>query len=99
MIRPTDMPGPSARQRRADHEIEITTHEAPLAGLPDALVGRTLVQLSDFHRGCGNTDPLIADAVARANRLEPDYIALTGDYVDHHKRDILPIVRMLAGLR
>lgn len=80
-------------------KLEVCAHDIPIAGLPAEHAGRTAVQLSDFHRGCGNTDEVIRQAIYTANTLEPDYIFLTGDFVDHKKQDILPIVRMVSGLR
>lgn len=80
-------------------DLETRTYDLPLVNLPDSLIGKTVVQLSDFHRGCGQTDPLIEEAVAQTNALEPDYILLTGDFVDRHKRDITPAVNLVRKLR
>jgi predicted MPP superfamily phosphohydrolase len=80
-------------------KLEVCSQDIPFAGLPTELSGKTAVQLSDFHRGCGNTDEIIQEAIHTANALEPDYIFVTGDFVDHKKQDILPIVRMVSGLR
>jgi len=87
----------SIPQRKS--EIEITTHDVHLAGLPVDLNGISIVQISDLHRGCGNTDALISEAVATVNRLNPDLIAITGDIVDEHKHEILPAVKMVSCLR
>src|SRR5688500_7294918 len=80
-------------------QIEITRHDVPLPHLPAELRGLTIVQISDLHRGCGGTDGLIQEAVQRANELAPDFIALTGDFVDEHKRDVLPAVKAVSALR
>lgn len=80
-------------------EIEITTHDVALRNLPLAADGITIVHVSDLHRGCGGMDGLICEALAAVNALMPDYIALTGDFVDEHKKDVLPAVKMIAGLR
>lgn len=81
-----------------DLGIEVTTHDAAIPFLPHSLAGTTVAQLSDFHRGCGNSDALIRAAVAQTNALEADYIFLTGDFVDGKKKDILPIAEMMSGL-
>lgn len=80
-------------------DLEITTHDVVLPLLPPAAEGLTIAQISDLHRGCGGTDDLIREAVVRVNALEPDIIAITGDFVDRHKRDVLPVVKMVSGLR
>lgn len=79
--------------------IELTRHIVSLPGLPSDLRGITLVHLSDFHRGNGNTDPIIEATIDTANALEPDIVALTGDFVNHRREDILPIVKMVSHLR
>lgn len=67
----------NARRRAAVRDVDIT-----IAGLPMALQGYTVVQITDLHVG-----PTIkrryVDAVVRAvNALTPDAIVLTGDLVD-----------------
>jgi predicted MPP superfamily phosphohydrolase len=94
---PNSAASESAAPRHLD--IEVTTHDVFLAGLPVALNGLKLVQISDLHRGCGDTDVLISKAVAAVNNLSPDLIALTGDVVDEYKHDILPAVKMVSCLR
>lgn len=79
--------------------IEITNHEVVLPHLPQHEDGTTIVQISDLHKGCGDTDSLICEAMATASQLYPDYIVVTGDFVDEHTRDILPAVNIVSGLR
>jgi predicted MPP superfamily phosphohydrolase len=83
----------------ADSELEITRHEVALDYLPVEANGISIAQISDLHRGCGHTEALICEALAVVNSLEPDYIAVTGDFVDEHKKDVLPAVKMVVGLR
>ena len=73
--------------------------DVPIAGLPEALHGFTIAQISDVHVG-----PTIGrdyvDAVVRSvNRLEPDMVAVTGDLVDGRVPDLAPHVAPLAGLQ
>jgi predicted MPP superfamily phosphohydrolase len=100
MIRQTD----TAEETRAAGsesapDIEFTIHDVPMPGLKPESTGLRLVQLSDLHWGCGDTSGLLHDAVARANALEPDFVFLTGDFVDDHKRAVLPAVRLVSELR
>ncbi len=53
----------------------------PLTGLPPAFDGLRLAVLSDFHHGPLVPAERIRQAVNLANRLRPDVIALTGDFV------------------
>ena len=53
----------------------------PVPGLPPALSGLTIAQLSDLHRGPYTGQHQIRAAVQAVNALAPDLIALTGDYV------------------
>jgi len=78
--------------------IELTRHDVELVGLPPEQSGITIVQISDFHRGCGNPDALITTAVGCVNALEPDYVVITGDFIDGRRKDILPVVKLVSGL-
>ncbi len=53
-----------------------------LPGLPGALEGFTIVQISDLHVGPTIKAGLVRAVVARVNQLRPDLIAVTGDVVD-----------------
>ena len=56
--------------------------DVPLAGLPEALHGFTIAQLSDIHVGPTIKRPFVERIVARVNALEADVVAITGDLVD-----------------
>lgn len=60
--------------------IERLTFE--ITGLPEALQGKTLVQLSDLHfDGLRLSEELLLEAIDTTNQIQPDLIMLTGDYV------------------
>lgn len=61
--------------------IEISEQRIWLNGLPDAFSGLRIVQLSDIHHGKYYPLEAAARAVALANALKPDLVALTGDFV------------------
>ncbi|STQ97641.1 Uncharacterized metallophosphoesterase Cj0846 [Janthinobacterium lividum] len=65
--------------RRVARVREVTV---PIAGLPAALQGLTIVQLSDIHVGATIKRAYVQAIVARTNGLQPDIIAITGDVVD-----------------
>ncbi|MBL8913665.1 MAG: metallophosphoesterase [Archangium sp.] len=53
-----------------------------LPGLPKALDGFTIVQLSDIHVGAIIQEKFLDQMVQTANGAKPDLIAITGDLVD-----------------
>ncbi|MFQ5694540.1 MAG: metallophosphoesterase [Terriglobia bacterium] len=61
--------------------------------------GLRLVQLSDIHHGLYTRLDEVEKAVELANSLEPDLVALTGDFVSNSPNYIEPVARVLGGLR
>lgn len=59
----------------------LVSVEIPLARLPAAWDGLTIVQLSDFHYDPHLTLAPIRKAIEITNGLRPDLIVLTGDFV------------------
>lgn len=70
----------------------------PVRGLPAAADGLRVVQLSDFHLRPVTEIGHIRRAVELANRLQPDLITLTGDYVTVQAEDIFDLAPALAQL-
>jgi predicted MPP superfamily phosphohydrolase len=60
----------------------------PLAGLPAALEGFTIAQISDIHVGTTIKRHFVQAIVDRVNRLGADMVAITGDLVDGSVRDL-----------
>ncbi len=80
----------TAAVRRVDIHID---------GLPAALHGFTIVQISDVHVGPTVKRGFVERIVEAVNRLQPDAVAVTGDLVDGRVRDLQGDVAPLAGLR
>jgi len=78
-------------------QLELCRRTIELPRLPEALDGLLIVQLSDFHFTGRVGKAYFREVVARANELQPDLIALTGDLVDH-TRWIDWIPELLGGL-
>lgn len=76
----------------------VREETAFVPGLPAALEGFSVVQISDVHGGSFVGPGDLADIVDAANALAPDVIALTGDYVTHHAREFERVAADLARL-
>ena len=61
--------------------LALTRVDVPMRGLPAALDGFTIVQLSDLHRGPVMTEEDISRAVDLALQQTVDLVVLTGDFV------------------
>src|ERR687893_1267810 len=95
-------PGLVQAARRAFAEpylLSVERHEVALERLPRALDGLRVVQLSDIHNGPFTGPGQIERAVEEANRLDPDIVALTGDYVSHEREYAAPCAEILGRLR
>lgn len=67
------------------HWLEITRREMPLANLPPALEGATLVHLSDLHVGNRVDSEYQKSVLDRTRALEPDVVAFTGDFITNNR--------------
>ena len=79
--------------------LTIEHHAIQLAKLPQAFDGFRIVHLSDIHHSPFTSREQIERAVETANRLKPDIIALTGDYISHDRRYAAPCAELLGRLR
>jgi predicted MPP superfamily phosphohydrolase len=79
--------------------LAITRRAFPVRNLPPELDGLRVVQLTDIHLGPWNSVGYVRDVVAAANSLDPDLVALTGDYVLRSSDYVAPAAATLAGLR
>ena len=79
--------------------VEVVRQRIRLARLPKAFEGFRIAQLSDIHLGPFTTADYIRRCVAITNGLQPDLIALTGDYVCWDPEAQGEAVRVLADLR
>ena len=63
------------------HWIDIVHRPLPIAHLPNQLVGRRLVQISDLHVGESLDKSFISNALASIAHLQPDLLVITGDFM------------------
>lgn len=92
-------PGKAAYRRWLARGGVRTEHvDVPVPGLPEALDGLVMVQLSDLHGGCfldeGSLGP-VTDLVAAA---EPDLLFVTGDFVTRTVDDVYELGAFLGRL-
>jgi uncharacterized protein len=76
----------------------VVSVDVPIAGLPPALEGFTIAQISDVHVGPTIKRDYVEAIVQAVNRLQPDLVAVTGDLVDGRVPELAPHVEPLARL-
>jgi uncharacterized protein len=82
-----------ARRRPRIVEVRI-----PVPGLPQALHGFSIAQISDVHVGSTIKRGFVAGIVRSVNELNADLIAVTGDLVDGSVQQLSVHTAPLAGL-
>lgn len=87
------------RRHLAAGRFALREERLAVPGLPAALDGFRVAQLSDLHGGAFLGAGDLRAVVDAVNALEPDAVALTGDYITHRIEDAFPLVDDLARLR
>ncbi|WP_414439536.1 metallophosphoesterase [Burkholderia sp. 22PA0106] len=82
--------------RRLARVVEVAV---PIDGLPAALDGFTIVQISDVHVGPTIKRGYVEAIVNAVNGLQPDAIAVTGDVIDGSVARLSPHTAPLGQLR
>ena len=82
--------------RRTARVVKV---DVSVAGLPAALDGFRIAQVSDVHVGPTIKREYVEAIVATVNRLDADLVAVTGDLVDGSVTQLADHVAPLAGLR
>lgn len=67
--------------------VEYVRRSLPIANLPDSLVGKTLIQLSDLHVGNRFDWRYLIRAFQGVTELEPDIVVYTGDFVSYESEE------------
>ncbi len=80
------------------HWLEIVRRPLPISGLPSALEGKSLVQMSDLHVGPEVSDRYILDTFARVKALAPDIVVYTGDFTSFEPEVFAHAERIYADL-
>ncbi len=78
--------------------LHVRRYDIPIKGLPAALEGLRIVHVSDTHYGPFVSMPYLEKVFERVNALQPDLVALTGDYVHYTPDSVNPGIGALAVL-
>ena len=81
--------------RRVARVVEV---EVRVRGLPQALSGFTIAQISDIHVGPTIKRDFVEAIVKRVNALGADMVAITGDLVDGSVRELAAHTEPLGAL-
>ena len=73
----------------APEQLRVRWYQQAIVGLPNALHGLRLVQVSDTHYGPYTSLTYLKYVMDQANSLDGDLVVLTGDYV-HLTPDAIP---------
>jgi uncharacterized protein len=82
--------------RRRPRVVDV---KVPLQGLPPALEGFTIAQISDVHVGPTIKRDFLRGIVETVNALDVDVVAITGDLVDGSVEQLATHVEPLSQLR
>ena len=63
--------------------LEFVKRKMPIKNLPDHLIGKSLMQISDIHIGNRFDYQYIIDSFKKAQKFAPDIVVYTGDYVTY----------------
>jgi len=83
----------------ARRTARVVRVDVPIAQLPAALQGFSIVQISDLHIGPTIKRGYLQAIVERVNALGADLVAITGDLVDGSVQHLAAHVAPLAALR
>ncbi|MGB0870065.1 MAG: metallophosphoesterase [Flavobacteriales bacterium] len=67
--------------------LEFVKVKMNIPNLPENLIGKTLIQISDIHIGNRVDEDYLIDAFKKAQELNPDIVVYTGDFVSYENED------------
>jgi uncharacterized protein len=80
------------------HGYEVREVAVRILGLPKALDGYVIAQISDVHAGLFVGDRELREGAELIRKLRPDVVVATGDLFDFDSRHTAPLARTLADL-
>lgn len=70
------------------YDYKIFRVDVPIWNLPPSMDGLKIVQLSDVHSGSFPSKSTFFEIVKIVNSLTPDFIVITGDFVNNNYREL-----------
>lgn len=67
--------------------LEFVRRKMPVAFLPEPLIGKTVMQISDIHVGNRFDYSHIIESFQKAQGYDPDFVVYTGDYVSYENKE------------
>ena len=83
---------------RGRHEFELREVPVRIAGLPRALDGYTIVQVSDIHAGTYVGERELDEGLVLVRKARPDLVVVTGDIVDFDWTFASLVAKKLVGV-
>lgn len=84
---------------RNPYRYKVFRKKVAIAGLPDALDGLRIVQISDIHSGSFMFKDPIREAIELINKEEADLVFFTGDMVNDQATEMQPYVDLFSKVR
>jgi predicted MPP superfamily phosphohydrolase len=84
---------------RGRHAFEIEELAVKIPGLPKALDGYTITQISDIHVGAFVGERELEEGLDRVRETKPDLLVVTGDIVDFEPAYAALLARALGRVR
>jgi predicted MPP superfamily phosphohydrolase len=81
------------------NRLQVEEQKLFFPGLPVALDGLSIAQISDIHAGVFMEEWELQPYIDRVNELQPDIIVVTGDIISWGTNYIRPVVKALGRLR
>ena len=67
--------------------VEFVKRKLPIKHLPEDLIGKTLIQISDLHVGNRFDWNFLIESFQKAQDYKPEFVVYTGDYVNHGTKE------------
>jgi uncharacterized protein len=67
--------------------LEFVKVKMPIKNLPDHLIGKTIMQISDMHIGNRFDRQYIIDSFKEAKNYKPDFVVYTGDFISYESEE------------
>lgn len=80
------------------HWLEVVERALPVANLPNDLAGSRLIQLTDLHIGPQVDDDYLLHCFERTRKLDPDFVAYTGDFITYDQDGLARAERLFPRL-